>query len=127
MQNKGGGTQAAPLGLRAACRVPATERVGRGLWTLWWAAQPHNELQRRERLLWPHCPIQPPRLPLDLEAGKLRKRPHEHWRVGPSEQRPEAEPSCREVAGPPLPPRGWPGARLPGTGTTLEHGQPDPP
>lgn len=30
----------------------------------------------------------------------------------------------QEVAGPPLPPRGWPGARLPGTGTALEPSQP---
>lgn len=32
--------------------------------------------------------------------------------------------AAREVAGPPLPPGGWPGARLPGIGMTLEPGQP---
>ena len=39
----------------------------------------------------------------------------------------EAVPGRKEVAGSPLPPRGWPGARLPGTRTAPDSVQPAPP
>lgn len=94
---------------------PWTEQLtGQDVWILWW-----EELRQPERFAAAAPPFAPrPGGSAAPETALPRKE-------GPEEQKPEAS-HHGEVARPPLPPRGCPGARLPSAGSPLQRDSPGP-
>lgn len=101
-----------PRGGGPGAESPWTEQLtGQDVWILWW-----EELRQPKRFAAAVSPCAP------RPGGSATPETAPPRQEGPEEQKPEAS-HHGEVARPPLPPRGCPGARLPSAGSPLRGSQ----